>query len=188
LSIHPDGGVARLRVHGEVVPDPTRFPDGWLDLAAAENGGRVVGCSDMFYGSPHQLIEPGTARTMGEGWETRRRRGGGNDWVRVRLAAAGVVRLAVLDTTHFKGNAPGAAALRGIDARAASLDDDAAWFDVLPRTALRPDTPHRFVLDGVPPVTHVRLDAYPDGGMARLRLRGRLDEGVLDTLRAAWTA
>jgi allantoicase len=187
LSIYPDGGVARLRVHGEVVPDPTRFPDGWLDLAAVENGGLVVDCSDMFYGSPHQLIEPGLARTMGEGWETRRRRDGGNDWVRLRLAAPGVARLAELDTTHFKGNAPGAAALHGVDARTASPDDDAAWFPVLRRTPLRPDTRHRFVLDRVPPVTHVRLDAYPDGGMARLRLHGRLDSGVLDRLHAAWT-
>ena len=185
LVIHPDGGVARLRVHGEVVPDPVRFPDGWLDLAAAENGGRVVGCSDLFYGSPAQLIEPGLARTMGEGWETRRRRDTGNDWVVVRLAAPGRIRLAELDTTHFKGNAPGAAALRGLDERKADPADDAAWRELLPRTDLRPDTRHRFVLR-TDPVTHVRLDIHPDGGMARLRLHGHLDGEVLDTLRAAW--
>jgi allantoicase len=187
LNIFPDGGVARLRVHGEVVPDPTRFPDGWLDLAALENGGQVVGCSDMFYGSPHQLVEPGLARTMGEGWETRRRRDDGNDWVLVRLAAPGVVRLAELDTTHFKGNAPGAASLRGVDSRMSDADDPAAWFTLLRRTDLRPDTRHRFVVEDAPPATHVRLDAFPDGGMARLRLHGRLDTGVLDALRAAWS-
>ena len=186
LNIFPDGGVARLRVHGEVVPDPTRFPDGWLDLAALENGGQVVACSDMFYGSPHQLVEPGLARTMGDGWETRRRRDDGNDWVLVRLAAPGIVRLAELDTTHFKGNAPGAASLRGVDSRVSDVDDPAAWFELLPRTDLRPDTRHRFVVEDAPPATHVRLDAFPDGGMARLRLHGRLDTGVLDTLRAAW--
>jgi allantoicase len=182
LNIFPDGGVARLRVHGEVVPDPTRFPDGWLDLAALENGGAVVGCSDMFYGSPHQLVEPGLARSMGEGWETRRRRDDGNDWVEVRLAAPGVVRLAELDTTHFKGNAPGAAALRGRDSR----EPDGDWFDLLPPVDLRPDTRHRFVVDDARPTTHVRLDVYPDGGLARLRLHGRLDTGVLDALRRRW--
>jgi len=187
LRIFPDGGVARLRVHGEVVPDPLRFPDGWLDLAAAENGGRVVDCSDMFYGAPAQLIEPGLARTMGEGWETRRRRDGGNDWVLVRLAAPGRVRLAELDTTHFKGNAPGAATLRGVDTRHAALDDASAWVELLPRVDLRPDTRHRFPVSA-PPVTHVRLDVFPDGGMARLRLHGWLAEGVLDTLRAGWAA
>ncbi|MEV0717627.1 allantoicase [Asanoa sp. NPDC050611] len=185
LVIHPDGGVARLRVHGEVVPDPVRFPDGWLDLAAAENGGRVVDCSDLFYGSPAQLIEPGLARTMGEGWETRRRRDAGNDWVVVRLAAPGRIRLAELDTTHFKGNAPGAAALAGVDERKADPADAAAWRELLPQTDLRPDTRHRFVLR-TDPVTHVRLDIHPDGGMARLRLNGHLDDGLLDTLRAAW--
>jgi len=186
LVIFPDGGVARLRVHGDVVPDPLRFPDGWLDLAALENGGRVVGCSDRFYGAPAQLIEPGLARTMGEGWETRRRRGPGNDWVLVRLAAPGRIRLAELDTSHFKGNAPGAALLRGVDARRHDLDDEAAWSELLPKTDLRPDTRHRFEVTAGP-VTHVRLDIFPDGGMARLRLHGHLDDGVPDALRAAWT-
>ena len=64
LSIYPDGGVARLRVHGEVVPDP-RFLDGTLDLLAAENGGRLVGCSDAYYASPANIILPGRARNMG---------------------------------------------------------------------------------------------------------------------------
>ena len=112
LSIYPDGGVARLRVHGEVVPDP-RFLAGTLDLAAAENGGMITGCSDMFYSSAANLIGPGRARTMGEGWENARRRDDGNDWVSVRLAVPGRVRYADLDTSLFVGNAPGWARLTG---------------------------------------------------------------------------
>ena len=112
LSIYPDGGVARLRVHGEVVPDP-RFLAGTLDLAAAENGGTITGCSDMFYSSAAHLIAPGRARTMGEGWENARRRDDGNDWVSVRLALAGRIRYAELDTSLFVGNAPGWARLSG---------------------------------------------------------------------------
>lgn len=175
LSIYPDGGVARLRVHGEAVPDPRFLAHGPVDLAAAELGGLVVACSDMFYGAPGNLLLPGLARVMGEGWETKRRRDSGNDWLLVRLAAPGVVRLAELDTTHFKGNAPGAAALRGVDARnGTDLDDPQAWAELLPRTPLRPDTRHRFLVPAGDPVTHVRLDAYPDGGMARFRLFGTL--------------
>jgi allantoicase len=102
LSIYPDGGVARLRVHGEVVPDPRLLP-AVIDLAAMEHGGQVVACSNMFYGPPHQLIAPGLARVMGDGWETARRRDDANDWVVVKLAAPGLVRLAELDTSHFKG-------------------------------------------------------------------------------------
>ncbi|MDQ7909279.1 allantoicase [Phytohabitans sp. ZYX-F-186] len=188
LTIYPDGGVARLRVHGEVVPDPALLP-GVLDLAAMEHGGQVVECSNMFYGPPHRLIAPGLARVMGEGWETARRRDGGNDWVLVKLAAPGVVRIAELDTSHFKGNAPGAASLRGVDARTSDIDDPAAWFDILPRTRLQPDTRHRFPVSPVPQAaTHVRLDVFPDGGMARLRLYGELTEDARAALSARWRA
>jgi allantoicase len=176
LRIYPDGGVARLRVHGEVVPDPALLPGPVWDLAALAHGGLVVDCSDMFYGAPGNLIAPGLARTMGEGWETARRRDTGNDWVRLRLAAPGRIRLAVLDTSYFKGNAPAAATLRGADARTGELADPAGWFDILPRTGLQPDTCHRFPVEGTRTATHVRLDVYPDGGMARLRLYGEAED------------
>jgi allantoicase len=168
LNIFPDGGVARLRVHGEVVPDPALLHGMTVDLAALELGGLVVDCSNKFYGSQNNLILPGLARLMSEGWETARRREDGNEWALVRLAAPGRVRLAELDTTHFKGNAPGAAALRATT----DPSDDSAWFDLLPRTRLQPDTRHRFRLDSAREATHVRLDIFPDGGMARLRLWG----------------
>ncbi|WP_232071822.1 hypothetical protein [Phytohabitans flavus] len=143
----------------------------------------------MFYGPPHRLIAPGLARVMGEGWETARRRDDGNDWVLVKLAAPGVVHIAELDTSHFKGNAPGAASLRGVDARSADVDDPASWFDILPRTRLQPDTRHRFPIPPAPQAaTHVRLDVFPDGGMARLRLYGELTEDARVTLSARWQA
>jgi allantoicase len=165
LSIHPDGGVARLRVHGTAVPDPRPLDAGPFDLAALENGGRVSAVSDEFYGRPAQLIAPGLARSMGEGWETARRRDRGNDWVEVTLACEGVVALAELDTSWFLGNAPGTASLTGVTG-----DGEVT---LLPRTRLQPDTRHRFVLPPVPGVSRVRLDVFPDGGMARLRLWGR---------------
>jgi allantoicase len=188
LRIFPDGGVARLRVHGEPVADPRLLARLPVDLAALEHGAMVLDCSDMYYASPYNLIAPGQATVMGEGWETARRRDEGNDWVLVRLAAPGVVRLAELDTTHFKGNAPGAAALHGLDARAAALDDPAAWVEMLPRTRLQPDTRHRFPLGAGHEVTHVRLDVYPDGGMARLRLFGELTQDGWRVLDRRWAA
>src|SRR5260221_10432351 len=106
LSIHPDGGVARLRAHGEVVPDPA-FMTGTVDLAAMANGGRVIGCSDAFYSSPSNLTMPGLARAMSDGWENARRRGPGNDYVVVPLAAAGRPPYREGATAYSLGNPPG---------------------------------------------------------------------------------
>jgi allantoicase len=160
LTLFPDGGVARLRVYGEPVPDPRLLPE-TIDLAALENGAVVTGCSNMFYAAPANLLMPGLARVMADGWETARRRDDGHDWVTAALACAGSVEVAELDTAHFVGNAPGWAAL-GSDGG-----------DLVARTALQPDTRHRFAVAGRPVATQVRLDIYPDGGMARLRVFGR---------------
>ncbi len=178
LNIHPDGGVARLRVHGTAVPDPRLLDAGPVDLAALENGGRVTGVSDEYFGRPEQLLGRGLARSMGEGWETRRRREPGNDWVEVTLACAGVVTLAELDTSYFLGNAPGSASLTG-----SGPDGEVA---LLPRTRLQPDTRHRFLLPAAPGVDRVRLDVFPDGGMARLRLWGRPTAAGREALGRRW--
>ncbi|TXH17955.1 MAG: allantoicase [Mycobacterium sp.] len=167
LNIFPDGGVARLRVHGEGRPDKRFLGVGPVDLAALENGGLVLDASNRFYSSPQNLIFPGQAQVMGDGWETARRRDDANDWVRIRLAGPGWVRLAEIDTSYFIGNSPGAAALTGLRA-------DGQWIELLPRTELLPDTRHRFLIDTADVVSEARLDIYPDGGLARLRLFGDL--------------
>ncbi|GAA3802580.1 allantoicase [Sphaerisporangium flaviroseum] len=172
LNIYPDGGVSRLRVHGEVVADLALYEGMTVDLAALENGALVTGCSDEFYSSPVNVIAPGLPRHQAEGWETARRRDGGNDWLVVRLAAPGVVRVAELDTTNLVFNAPGSASLAGADVPVGAPGEDTEWFELLARTRLQPDTRHRFRLQGDRAVTHVRLDIYPDGGMGRLRLHG----------------
>jgi allantoicase len=179
LRIFPDGGVARLRVYGEVVADWARLiKRGDVDLAAAEHGGVVVGCSDMFFGSRHNLVMPGDATHMGDGWETRRRRGPGHDWTVIRLGATGTIRRVEVDTRHFKGNAPGACSLDACAADQAAIlrsFDDAPWRDLLPRTPLQPHARHAFEeeLHAIGDVTHVRFNIFPDGGVGRLRLFGR---------------
>jgi len=169
LAIHPDGGVARLRVHGEVVPDLGLLSLVPSDLAALVNGGRAIDCSDSFFSAPNNMLMPGLARTTGEGWENRRRRDDGHDWVLIQLAAPGRLLLAELDTTHFKFNAPGWAELVGYTAQGQETI-------ILPKTRLQPDTLHRFRLAAeLPVVDKVRLKIYPDGGVARLRLIGALE-------------
>lgn len=184
LCQYPDGGVARLRVHGEAVPDPRYLTASALDLAALENGGTITGCSNMFYSSPANVILPGQARVMGEGWETARRRDNANDWIEFALAGPGIIRVAELDTSYFVGNAPGWASLRGHDARTGQ--SSGGGIELLPRQRLQPDTRHRFRLAGRTEVTRVRMDVYPDGGMARVRLRGELSPSGWENLTLRW--
>ena len=182
FRIYPDGGVARLRVYGEVVPDWNRLKraGGLIDLAAVENGGRVLECSDMFFGHRHNLIMPGRAANMSDGWETKRRRGPGHDWTIIRLGAPGQVRRLEVDTAWFKGNFPESCALEGTaagDLPEEQLTDlSVPWKNILPRTKLQAHTRHFFeqeLLDaGI--VSHLRFNIFPDGGVSRLRVYGSL--------------
>lgn len=193
LNIYPDGGVARLRVHGEVVPDARRLgqPGAELDLAAVESGARVLSCSDMFFGVRHNLIMPGRAANMGDGWETRRRRGPGHDWALVALAAQAEIRCIEVDTSHFKGNYPDTCMIEGIDAPGSGAVDLAgadAWRVVVPRTKLQAHTRHFFEdeLLARGPFTHVRLNIYPDGGVSRLRVFGSATRDGAAQARLRW--
>lgn len=167
LHIYPDGGVARLRVHGEVRPDLAAIARrGEVDLAALENGGTVVDVSDRFFSDPFHLLLPGASTGMHDGWETRRRRGPGHDHVVIRLAGEATVDRVVVDTSYFRGNYPQSCAV--------DLGDGDHWREVVPRQPLQPHTAHTFVADRGDPATHLRLRIYPDGGVARLRAWGRL--------------
>ncbi|HVF57295.1 MAG TPA: allantoicase [Pyrinomonadaceae bacterium] len=182
FKIYPDGGVARLRVYGEVVPDWQRLVRAAeIDLAAVEHGGLVVASSDMFFGHRHNLIMPGRALDMSDGWETRRRRGPGHDWAIIKLAGAGGIKRVEVDTAHFKGNFPESCSLEAFDAGAESIDNERLaslpWREVLPRTRLQAHTRHFYEEEIVEAgtITHVRFQIYPDGGVSRLRVYGRLD-------------
>jgi allantoicase len=179
FAIYPDGGVARLRVHGEPLFPVGRFrPDSEVDLAAMENGGLALECSDMFFGNRHNLIQPGRSTHMGDGWETKRRRGPGHDWIVVRLAHRGTIHRVEVDTDHFKGNAPATCQVETLDDPSAwkttSSPDSTEWQTLLPQSQLLPHA--RIDWDKLShgnPATHARLSIYPDGGIARLRLFGK---------------
>jgi allantoicase len=177
FNIHPDGGVARLRVHGEprFVPGAGRA-GAEIDLAAMENGGVALECSDMFFGNRHNLIQPGRSTHMGDGWETRRRRGPGHDWVVIRLATRGTIHRVDVDTDHFKGNAPASCTVEVIDDPSTSRTlamPKGEWRPLLPQSSLQPHARHRFDrVTAAGAATHARLSIFPDGGVARLRLFG----------------
>ena len=177
LNIYPDGGVARLRIFGEIRADFTDV-DGFVDLAAVEHGGRAIACSDEHYGSMHNLTAPGRGINMGDGWETARRRGPGNDWVIIALGQAGVIERAEIDTAHFKGNYPDRVSIEGamFDSDEQAVSEDSKWKTLLPESKLKMDQQHYFdeVLQPVGSVTHVRVNIYPDGGVSRIRLFGQV--------------
>jgi allantoicase len=178
LNIFPDGGVARLRVYGEAEIDwtPIAKAGRTLDLASIRNGGLVLGASDMHFGARDNMIMPGRATNMGDGWETRRRRGPGYDWAIVRLGTAGLISKIEIDTNHYKGNYPDRASVEAAFAPGASLADlvSARWVELLPETKLRPHHRHLFAkeLRQTSAATHMRLNIFPDGGVSRLRVHG----------------
>lgn len=181
LNIFPDGGVARLRVYGTVVPDWSKVNPGELvDLAAVENGGVALVCSDMFFSSMNNLVRPGRAENMGDGWETKRRRGPGYDWIILKLGLPGTIRKVEVDTNHFKGNYPDMCSIDGCVAPGASTaklaSRDIRWNEILPKTKLQADMRHFFEreLSSIDHCTHIRLNIYPDGGVSRLRVWGTL--------------
>lgn len=172
LSVFPDGGVARLRIFGEAIPDPRQIDGLTVDLAGQQHGGLVVASSDGFYGSASMINRPDEARTMGEGWETRRRRDDGHDYAVIRLGYVGTIRQAIVDTRQFRYNASAAVALWGHASGSCPSFDDPGWTSLLARTALQPDTRHVFDVLDAGAIEWARLDAFPDGGLARLRLIG----------------
>jgi allantoicase len=181
LSIFPDGGVARFRAYGRVRPE-WAAPDsaGLHDLAALRNGGLALACSDAFFGPMNNLLLPGRAADMGGGWETRRRRGPGHDWILIKLGARGTPQQLEVDTNHFRGNYPDRCTVEAIDAPGARIPDllrGEGWFTVLPETRLSAHTRHLFgdALATRAPATHVRLSIFPDGGISRLRVWGTRD-------------
>ncbi len=180
LNIYPDGGVARLRVYGQVHKNwtPESFNE-TVDLAAMLNGGVALACSDMHFGNMWNLLGPGRAVNMGDGWETARRRGPGYDWVIVQLGRSGQIEAIEIDTLHFKGNYPARGTVRAAYAPGASLatltDSDFRWQTLLDDVPLRADTNHLFdqQIEDAGVVSHARLEIHPDGGVGRFRVYGR---------------
>jgi allantoicase len=179
FHIYPDGGVARLRVHGHPAPDWPRLADehGLMDLAEARAGGLVATSSDEFFGRPENLLLPGPPLGMADGWETRRRRGPGHDWAAVRLGACAVIYRVGVDTTYFKGNFPDSCSLDMCRVEGDATPPppgDAGWQPVVDSRRLKANCEQWFEVEAgsVGPASHVRLNIFPDGGVARLRVLG----------------
>ncbi|KAA1474226.1 allantoicase [Dentipellis sp. KUC8613] len=177
LNMYPDGGIARFRVYGHVVPLHPAV--GEFDVAHVFAGGRVVFTSDQHFGVGSNLILPGRGKDMGDGWETKRsRQPGHKDWVIIKLGTPSLLSHVVIDTAHFKGNFPQYCELHAINStsdRGASTSAADEWTLVLSETNLGPHREHGLRLENVDDkvFTHVRLTIHPDGGVKRVRVIGR---------------
>ena len=181
LNIFPDGGVARMRILGRIVPDPLQIAGRSLVLSSSRLGGRIVDASDSYFSAPFNLLLDDEPRGMHDGWETRRRRGPGNDWVVLGMAAPGLPTELEISTKYFKGNAPGSCSVEVLPGDVdyePDLPDD-AWLTLLPESTLKPHTDHRFsdLEPTADPVRIVRISIYPDGGLARVRVHGSVGAG-----------
>ncbi len=183
LHIYPDGGVARLRIYGEVKKDWSQVgQDDIIDLAAVENEGKAVICNDMYFSHKDNINMPGRGINMGDGWETKRKREPGNDWLILALGKKGHISQVIVDTAHFKGNFPDSCSLEGAlleEGQVDQLEDpQIEWKPLLPQVKLQADHIHDLSsqLIHIGAITHVRLQIYPDGGVSRLRLFGKISE------------
>ena len=183
LNIYPDGGVARLRVYGEPKCDwDDMASDSVIDLIALEYGGRAIACSDQAFGSNMlSLNMPGRGINMGDGWETKRRRVPGNEWVILELGHPGTLSSIELDTAHYKGNYPDRGSVQASYVRGGTTESiitqSIFWQTVLPEQKLKMDHVHTYSkeLVDIGPITHVRVNIIPDGGLSRVRLFGTIE-------------
>ena len=177
LNIFPDGGVARLRVYGEITKDWNRVnKDEVIDLCAALNGGKAIACNDMFFSAMDNLLMPDRGANMGDGWETKRNRTPNNrDWVIIRLGHPGIIEKFLVDTCHFKGNYPDRCTVEGCMASDDNdvITDIVQWHTILPEHKLSADNEHLFPVQTLLPCSHIRLNIFPDGGVSRLRAFGK---------------
>ena len=181
FQIFPDGGIARLRLYGDVEIDWKKFKNKKVELSSLNLGGKIIAYNNAHYGDVTALLSSGRGKTMGDGWETRRRREPGNDWIIIKLAKPGLIEEIELDTAHFKGNYPDKASISAgyfnedtkINSIIKNTND---WKEILSPTKLKADKIHRFKkIIHNKEANFIKLDIYPDGGISRLRIFGKFN-------------
>lgn len=192
VNIFPDGGIARLRIFGEVQPNISNIGvNEEIDLISLQNGGSCVGYSNAHYGHPRNLIKPGRGVNMGDGWETRRRldrpaileaddngilQVPGCEWAVMKMCCLGEVRSIVVDTHHFKGNFPDTVKIEGAVLHEEDTLSSAIWVPILPTHKMSAHKEHFYKkeIQSSGPFNYVRVTMAPDGGFSRVRIFGTI--------------
>ncbi len=159
---------------------------GLVDLAAEIVGGKALLCTDDFFAEMQNMLKPGRGVWIDgkytdkgkwmDGWESRRKRVPGYDWCIVKLGIPGVIRGVDIDTNNFLGNHPPYASIDALsadsDASGETLAKSGEWKEILPKVALKQGSQNIFAVSSEERFTHIRLNIYPDGGVARLKVYG----------------
>ncbi len=181
LNIFPDGGVARLRIYGEVEIKKINFGNKLINLTSVLNGASIVGCNNEHFGKAENILAPGKGKNMGDGWETRRSRGKNFDWLIIKLGRSGTLDKVEIDTHHFKGNYPDTCSLQAayIPKKISNysvVKKSTKWKSILNKVKLSANKKHNFnnKMMRKKKINFIRINIYPDGGISRIRAFGKV--------------
>tara|TARA_Y100000590_G_scaffold363070_1_gene420555 strand:+ start:305 stop:1297 length:993 start_codon:yes stop_codon:yes gene_type:complete len=182
LNIFPDGGVARIRLFGKIDLSLKKFSNNQnIDLASIFNGSHIVACSDEHFGNSNNILLPGKSKNMGNGWETRRRRGKGYDWIIIKLGITGTPNFFEVNTHYFKGNYPNHFSIQcSMENKKQSLNsivkNSKNWKIIVKKTNLKPNNSLKVKIRqrNINKINYIKLNIYPDGGISRFRVYGKV--------------
>ena len=183
LNIYPDGGVARLRIFGEIILQKFNFKNKVINLTSMVNGASIVGCNNEHFGKSENILAPGRGKNMGDGWETRRSRGKNYDWLIVKCGHAGKIKKIEIDTHHFKGNYPDSCSIQATYIskkmpNSAIVQKSQKWDLILNRAKLKANKKHIFKnkIMSKNKINFIKINIFPDGGISRIRTFGNIIE------------
>ena len=179
FNIFPDGGVARLRLYGSIAKS-SKLKNKKINLASLLDGSSVIACNNEHFGKAENILAPGKAKNMGDGWETRRRRGKGFDWLILNSLDGKEIDKIEISTHHFKGNFPShcslqAAYLPNSKNSKQIVKSSTKWKYLLKDAKLSANKVHVFKnnLMKKDKINFIKINIFPDGGISRFRIYGK---------------
>ena len=180
LNIFPDGGVARLRLYGNISKKNNNFGNKTVNLASLLNGASVVACNNEHFGKAENILAPGKGKNMGDGWETRRRRDKGFDWLILNSIKGKKISKIEISTHHFKGNFPSHCSLQAAfvpkkKSSSSIIKSSDKWKFLLHKVNLSANKTHKFknILMKNDKINFIKINIFPDGGISRFRIFGK---------------
>ena len=180
LNLYPDGGVARLRLYGNISKENDNFRNKTINLASLLNGASVIACNNEHFGKAENILAPGKAKKMGDGWETRRRRDKGFDWLILNSIKGKKINKIEISTHHFKGNFPNHCSLQAafIPSKISSssiVKNSSKWKFLMNKVNLSANKTHKFKnkLMKNNKINFIKINIFPDGGISRFKIFGK---------------